>query len=137
MPAAIPTWKAESPSPEAGSVSTSAMFPWIVISRPSRIQVRPKAKITSVCHRFHGSLYILAGTRVSTVFVASLTLYLLFTLSWILPKQLFVTLSAALGFLRLPCPLLFGGSSMLVRLPFVPSQVPVLSPPGTRSPHGP
>src|SRR5215210_6013794 len=76
MPAAYPTWAGESPSPVSGLVSASAMFPWIVISRPSRIQVTPRARITSVCHRLHGSRSILAGTRVSTVF-ASLNIHLL------------------------------------------------------------
>src|SRR5215207_2229315 len=85
MPVAVPTWPGENPSPVSGLVSASAMLPAIDTSMPSSTQVTPRARITSVCHRLHGSRSILPGTLVSTVLV-SLTSYLPFPLSRILPE---------------------------------------------------
>src|SRR5687767_13297556 len=71
MPPAVPICPSERPSPELGSVSTAATLPTIVTSKPSRIHVIPKAKITSQCQRLNGSRSILAGTWLSTVCVTA------------------------------------------------------------------
>src|ERR687890_1373468 len=80
MPAASPICPSVRFSPDTGSVSLPAMLPTIVTSSPSRIQVTPRAKTTSQCHRLHGNRSILAGILVSTAWVAAsplLTLRLL------------------------------------------------------------
>src|ERR671914_1917384 len=80
MPAASPLCPSVKFRPDTGSVSLPAMLPTIVTSSPSRIQVTPRAKTTSQCHRLHGNRSSLAGILVSTAWVAAsplLTLRLL------------------------------------------------------------
>src|SRR5918998_4563685 len=71
MPAASPICPSVKFRPDTGSVSLLAMLPTIVTSRPSRIQVIPRAITTSQCHRAHGNRSILAGILVSTAWVAA------------------------------------------------------------------